>query len=181
MATAIIKEPVKSNSDLLFQSFFTTIDHAHCPCHHSEMPPEPKNFQDIWNHPECADFLQACHLEIQKLEEKKTFQIVDKLDNNTFILSSMWMFDYKFDDNDFLIRYRSKIVVRGDLQPLSFKKIYANTLMMRAFQALATIICAFNLKTRHWDAVNAFLNSILDIDKRIYIHMPEGFKTKGKI
>ena len=96
------------------------------------MPPEPKNFRDIWNYPERAGFLQACHLEIQKLEEKGTFQIVDK-PNNTFILPLMWVFDYKFNDNDFLIRHRFRIMARGDLQPLSFKETYANTLIMRAF------------------------------------------------
>ena len=93
----------------------------------------------------------------------------------------MWVFDYKFDDNDFLVRHRSRIVARGDLQPPSFKETYANTLAMRAFRALAAIICAFDLEARHWDAVNAFLNSLLDPDERVYTHMSEGFKTRGKV
>ena len=54
-------------------------------------------------------------------------------------------------------------------------------LAMRAFRALAAIICAFDLKARHWDAVNAFLNSMLDADERVYTHMPEGFKTRDKV
>ena len=90
------------------------IDHAHQPHHRSEMPPIPKNFRDIWNHPEREGFLQACYLEIQKLEEKETFQVVNKPDN-AFLLPLMWVFDYKFDDNSFFLKHRSRIVTHDDL------------------------------------------------------------------
>src|SRR5690348_11652893 len=106
------------------------------------MPPISKNFRDIWNHSEHAGFLEACHLEIQKLQEKETFQVVNKSDN-AFLLLLMWVFDYKFDDNGFFLKHKSKIMACGDLLPPSSREIYTNTLVMRAFCALAAIICSF--------------------------------------
>ena len=139
-----------------------------------------KNFHNIWNHSEHKDFLQSCHQKIQKLKKKKIFQVINKSDN-TFFLFLMWVFNYKFDDNSFFLKHRSRIVTHDDLQLSIFRKIYTNTLMMQVFCALATIICSFDLEAKHWDAINIFLNSQLDSDKHVYTHMSEDFKIKDKI
>jgi hypothetical protein len=143
------------------------------------MPPLPRNYGALTNHPERNEFLKACDVEIHNLDKRDTFKIVDK-PSNLFIVPLMWVFDYKFDDNGFLLRHRSRIVVRGDLQSPSKKQTYANTLAMRAWRALAALICAFDMETWHFDAVNAFLNSRLNPDEQVYCHMPDGFKEKGK-
>ena len=115
-----------------------------------------------------------------KTREKKIFQIVNKSDN-IFLLFLMWVFDYKFNDNDFFLKHKSRIVICNDLQFSIFRKIYTNMLMMWVFHALATIICSFDLETRYWNAINIFLNSWLDSDEHIYIHMSENFKIRNKI
>ncbi len=72
-------------------------------------------------------------------------------------------------------------MTHDDFQFLFFRKIYVNMLMMWVFHALAAIICSFDLETRHWNAVNVFLNSWLDSDECVYTHMSEDFKTRNKI
>ena len=52
---------------------------------------------------------------------------------------------------------------------------------MHVFQTFAIIIYTFNLKARYWNAVNAFLNNILNIDECVYIHILKGFKTRDKV
>jgi hypothetical protein len=54
--------------------------------------------------------------------------------------------------------------------------IYVATLAAHTFRALMTIAVAFNLKIRQYDAVNAFINSILD--KEIYYSAPKRFKRQ---
>ena len=115
-----------------------------------------------------------------KARKKKIFQIVNKSDN-TFFLFLMWVFDYKFDDNDFFLKYKSRIVIHSNLQFSIFKKIYMNMLMIQVFHAFATIIYNFNLETKHWNAINAFLNSQLDSDECVYTYMSEDFKIRNKI
>ena len=115
-----------------------------------------------------------------KAKEKKIFQVINKL-NNIFLLFLMWVFDYKFDDNNFFLKHKSRIMICDNLQFLIFRKIYINMLMMWVFCVLVAIICSFDLEARYWNTVNIFLNSWLDSDECVYTHMSENFKTRDKI
>jgi hypothetical protein len=104
---------------------------------------------------------------------------VDK-PHGIFIVPLMWVFDYKCDDDGYLLKHKARIVVRGDLQPPSTKDTYARTLATRSTRALMSFIAAFDLEARHLDGVNAFLNSRLEEDEQIHCHMPDGYKIPGK-
>jgi hypothetical protein len=66
--------------------------------------------------------------------------------------------------------------VRGDLQ-YTEQDTYAATLAVRTFRALMGIATAFDLEIRQYDAVNAFINSLLN--EEIYCRAPEGFEREG--
>jgi hypothetical protein len=89
------------------------------------------------------------------------------------------VFTYKFDRQGFLQKFKARICVRGDLQPLSEKEIYAVILAGRSFRMLIALAARWNLKIRQLDAVNAFPNS--ELDEKVYIELPDGFKASGKI
>ena len=93
------------------------------------------------------------------------------------ILLLLWVFTYKFDTDGYLFKFKARICVRGDLQRLDDPTTYAATLAARTFRALMAVTAAFDLETRHLDAVNAFLNSSLD--ETIYCYFPDGFKQLG--
>ena len=82
----------------------------------------------------------------------------------TFI-STTWMFKYKFDIENFLIKYKVRLCVKNDLQNIE-QNVYIVTLTYKIFKIFMTIINVWNLKTRQYDAVNAFTNS--DIDESTY-------------
>jgi hypothetical protein len=73
----------------------------------------------------------------------------------------MWVFTYKFNKDGYLLKYKARLVVRGDLQE-QYSDTYAATLAARLFRALMTLACAFNLKAIQYDVPNAFLNATLD-------------------
>jgi len=77
----------------------------------------------------------------------------------------------------FLIRFKARLCVRGDLQLPNNKETYAATLAGRTFRVLMAITAKFDLETRQLDAVNAFTNSFLDED--IYVKFPDGYKRRG--
>jgi len=52
------------------------------------------------------------------------------------------------------------------------------TLVVKVFRALTAIIVAFNLDIWQGNAVNMFINSL--INKVVYIKCPDGFTIKGK-
>jgi len=57
----------------------------------------------------------------------------------------MWVFTYKLDKDGFIIKYKARLVIRGDLQVSQFKDTYAATLAIRVFKALIAIAAYFNL------------------------------------
>ncbi|PQM43552.1 hypothetical protein VC83_09679 [Pseudogymnoascus destructans] len=90
----------------------------------------------------------------------------------------MWVFTYKFDNSGFLVKYKARLVVRGDLQRYSIHdETYAATLASRTFRALMAITAYFDLDTDQMDAINAFTNS--RIDEEVYVRCADGYKEQG--
>ena len=89
------------------------------------------------------------------------------------------MFRYKFDKHSFLLKFKARICVRGNLQPLSEKDIYTATLAARSFRTLMALAARWDLEVRQLNAVNAFPNS--EFDEEVYIKLPDGYKLPGKI
>jgi hypothetical protein len=87
----------------------------------------------------------------------------------------MWVFTYKFDEDGYLLKYKARLVVRGDLQE-QYGDTYAATLAARLFRALMALTCAFSLKAMQYDVPNAFLNAFLD--RTLHVRTPDGFQDK---
>ena len=74
----------------------------------------------------------------------------------------MWVFTYKFDTDDYLDRYKARLVLRGDLVRYTDEDTYAATLAARVLRALLAIAAYFGLELKQLDAVNAFINALSD-------------------
>ena len=57
--------------------------------------------------------------------------------------------------------------------------MYIITLVRRNFKILIAIATRFDLKIFQYNAINAFVNTLLN--KTIYIRIPVGYKEKGKV
>jgi len=94
-------------------------------------------------------------------------------------LPLMWVFTYKFDVDGYLLKYKARLVVRGDLYVQKEKDTYAATLATRVFRALMAIAAYFDLDIWQFDAINAFGNAYLD--ETVYTHCAEGFEEEEGI
>ncbi len=111
-------------------------------------------------HLHARNFRKAAQVEYETIENRDIWQIVDRFKNeNQQIISLKWVFTYKTDSNDYLIKYEVRIMIRNDLQMIDFQNVYAITLISKVFRVLMTLIAAFNLKTHQLDAINVFLNA----------------------
>ncbi|KAI0993408.1 hypothetical protein K3495_g14777 [Podosphaera aphanis] len=90
-----------------------------------------------------------------------------------------WVFTYKFDDASYLLKFKARICVQGDLQPKSNEDNYAATLVFQVFRLLMSLVAFFDLETIQADAVNAICNSTLD--DGIYLYNPLGFNRRGYV
>ena len=78
------------------------------------------------------------------------------------IFSSItWIFKYKFEDEKYLIKYKTRWYAKDDLQSTE-QDIYTAILIYKIFRALMMMINVWDLKTRQWNAINAFANSNID-------------------
>jgi Reverse transcriptase (RNA-dependent DNA polymerase) len=144
--------------------------------HRDTMPTEPHTWKQMLDHPYSEEFHQAAKAEIQGLENRGTFKYVQKSSISAPKIPLLWVFKYKFDSNGFLVKFKARICVRGDLQ-YTEQDTYAATLAARTFRALISVTAAFDLEIRQYDAVNAFTNSTLN--EEIYCQAPEGFERVG--
>jgi hypothetical protein len=162
---------------------FATSFHGHRGrLHRTEMPPEPRNWTEMLKHPLSQDFQIAARTEYSGLSQKHTFRIINEAEaeaGNHQILPVKWVFTYKFNENGYYTKAKARIVVRGDLQPVTEEENQAATSSARTLRLIIALIARYNLDTRQRDAVNTFLNAMLqDI---VYTRMPQGFGITGKI
>ncbi|EKG09277.1 Integrase catalytic core [Macrophomina phaseolina MS6] len=116
--------------------------------HRDNLPPEPKNFEELLNHPFGDRFMNALLEEIKKLEQIQTWKQVLATQEHAAkkqILPLTWVFKYKFDEEGYLIKFKARLCVRGDLQSTA-QDTYAATLAARIFRGLMAIMAAFDLE-----------------------------------
>jgi hypothetical protein len=122
-------------------------------------------------------FKKVAQIEFDAIDDRDTWKIMNKSENQK-IISLKWVFIYKNDSNDYLTKYKARIVIRSDLQDADSKDVYAVTLTSKIFRMLMTLMIAFHLKTRQLDAVNAFLNA--HNDESVYCQMFDDYKLQSK-
>jgi hypothetical protein len=141
--------------------------------HRDALPPPPRHWNELKHHPHGKQFTAAAYTEFNDCWNKGTFArpdiTVSYIDEAGPL---MWVFTYKFNEDGYLLKYKARLVVRGDLQE-QYGDTYAATLAARLFRALMALACAFNLTARQYDVPNAFLNAILN--RTLYVRTPDGF------
>ena len=95
-----------------------------------------------------AGFPAAAQTEFTALQGKRMFEsipLTPQIASQT-VLPLLWMFTYKFDTDGYLLKYKARICVRGDLQPQTYlHDTYAATLAAKVFRLLMAIIAYFDL------------------------------------
>ena len=129
-------------------------------------------------HPESSGFINAAKLEINYQEKKGTWEEVPRPDN-VKVLPLKWVFTYKLDDQGFLVKYKARICVRGDLQPYTGEDLYAATGAYKTFRIFMAIVGAFDLECDQMDAINAFINAPIKED--VYVQWPPGYKKRNTV
>lgn len=164
-----------------FYSAFSTNKEANPPTrlHRDDLPAEPTHWHEMKRHRFHDEFSAAADLEWSTLIDKDTFMDVPIANHYKEALPLTWVFKYKFDEGGFLVKFKARVCVRGDLQ-MTEKETYAATLAAASFRLLMIIVAAFDLEMIQLDAVNAFLNSKID-DEEIYIRYPNGFEKANRI
>jgi hypothetical protein len=158
-----------------FSAFSAGIVHSRR-IHRDDLPPPPKNWKELLTHPHKEGFIAAANKEIQELTEKETFKYV-KRPQEAQVIPMLWTFLYKLDSDGYLIKYKARLCVRGDMQRLTLKDTYAATLAAKVFRAIMAMVAIFDLDATQGDVQNAFVHS--ELDETVYCACPDGFRVPG--
>ena len=146
--------------------------------HISQLPPEPKSWQQMLKHPKKEEFIAGCNREIKELYGKNTFESIDtNEEDESNYLPLKWVFKYKTDLDGYITKYKSRLVARGDLHA-DESMTYAATVAIQVFRAMMAVSARHKLKVRAYDVKNAYLNARLA--SRIRCQHPPGYFKKGK-
>ena len=92
---------------------------------------------------------------------------------NSTILLVIQVFTYKFDEDRWLEKYKARLVIHRDLYQNDQQETYVATLAVRVFRTLIAVATYFDLNIFQLDAVNTFMNVLLD--EVVYIKIPQGY------
>ncbi len=147
--------------------------------HISNLSKSSLHWRVMLRHSHAEEFIKVAQMKYDAIETKRTWKIVDKRDDYKLI-SLKWVFIYKSDSNDFLFKYKARIVIRDDLQKVNnAQNVYTATFASKIFRMMMIFVVDFHLKIKQLDAVNVFLNVFND--EKIYCHMSNEYKNFEKI
>jgi hypothetical protein len=131
--------------------------------HKDDLLVESRYWKQMLRYRFSQKFQMIVQKEFFELKKRDTFSWIEKANQSRIFL--IWVFKYKFDINDYLKKFKTRLCVRDDLQSID-QNTYAITLIVKTFRALIIISTAFNLEIWQYDAINAFINS--EIDEELY-------------
>jgi hypothetical protein len=130
-------------------------------------------------HSHVERFLKTAQMKYDVIKTRRIWNIVDKR-NDYKLISLKWIFTYKSDFDDFLFKYKARIVIHDDLQKVNnAQNVYVATFASKIFRIMMIFVADFHFKIKQLNAVNVFLNVFND--EKIYYHMSNEYKQFKKI
>ena len=118
--------------------------------HRNDFLTKFKFYHQMLKHSKIVDFLRVISVEIKALQSKQTWKKMFwshvKKAKKTFIFTT-WVFKYKFDNDDYLMKHKIRLCARKNLQQTK-QNVYAVTLIIKIFRAFMIIIIVFDLNIR---------------------------------
>jgi hypothetical protein len=106
------------------------------------------HWKTMLRHSHVEEFLKDAQMKYDVIETRRIWKIVDKR-NDYKLISLKWIFIYKSDFDDFLFKYKARIVIRDDLQKINnAQNVYAATLASKIFRMMMTFVVDFHLKIK---------------------------------
>jgi hypothetical protein len=148
---------------------------------------EPLTFEEAINSSESHLWWDAIKEELRSLKDNNVYTVVDdargRASSTTHAhpIASKWVFKKKLLAND-KIRYKARLVVRGDLQNDDVET-FAPVAKMTTVRALVAVATARNLEIEQLDVKTAFLYAKLK--ETVFMKAPKGYgsndESDGKI
>ena len=137
----------------------------------------PKSQKEAYNRPDAHLWKEAERVEMETLLGKRTYELVDDaLRQGKRVLPTRWTYALKRDAAGNIVRYKARLVARGDLQA---RHTYGETSSPTARTAMIRMLLATAVKRScfisSFDIKCAFVSALIDTE--IFISLPEGYQA----
>src|SRR4051812_37446420 len=101
---------------------------------------------------------------------------IENLSINATVLPCKWVYTIKPGITEW---YKTRLVIRGDLQDPLGLNTYAPVAKLVTFRALMTIVAYNKLYLHEMDVITAFLHAGLSSEQRVYMQIPPDVNGKS--
>ena len=135
--------------------------------------------QEAMAGPEKEEWLEAEGVEMGRLKEMRTFELVEK-PPGAKVVGSVWVLKKKQDENNVLMKRKARICAQGFSQVpgVDFGRTSAPTARLSSLRFILALAAAQDWEIHQIDFKNAYLNG--DLDEEIYMKQPPGWEEPGR-
>jgi len=138
---------------------------------------EPRSYVEAVKSPQADEWKKAMLHELDAIYKQEAFEEIAHLPDpeNKKAIGSHWVFKVKRDSEGKVIRYKARVVARGDQQRegIDYAETYAPTARMGHLRLALALAGKYGWEIQQMDVCTAFLGSVLRKD--IYMHPTPGY------
>lgn len=142
---------------------------------------DPRTYKEATSGPDAKQWEESIASEYQSLVSKGTFEVVD-LPPGRKAIPSTYVFKEKTGPDGQTIKFKTRIVARGDFQKegIDFGQVYAPVPRLDTVRAVFAYAASRGWDIDQLDFKSAFLNG--DLEEEVYMKPPEGYSAgPGKV
>ena len=138
--------------------------------------PEPQNMNECRQINDWPKWKEAMQAELHSLIKRDVFGHVVQTPASIKPVGNKWVFVQKRNENNDIIRYKSRLVAQGFSQrpDIDYEETYSPVMDAITFRFLISLVVSEKLDMRLMDVITAYLYGFIDSD--IHMKIPEGFK-----
>jgi hypothetical protein len=108
------------------------------------------NWKKMLKHLYATQWQKTAQIKYNAINDKNTWIIIDKFEVQRMKITSLkWIFIYKIDLNNFLLKFKTRIMIRKNLQMINnVQSVYTTILALKIFRMWRIMMIVYQLKTR---------------------------------
>lgn len=138
------------------------------------------NWNEAMNGPLRQGYWKAAENEIVALENKDSWDVIDRTEEMN-VLPSTWAFKCKRFPDGSVRKLKARFCVRGDrqIQDVDFHETWAPVVNWNTVRLMLILSQVLGLSTKQVDYTTAFLHA--PIEEEVFVAMPRGFSEPNKV
>jgi len=140
----------------------------------------PMCYNHIYNREDKQLWFKAIKNELDNLYKNNVMTFIKSIPDNHNVIATKWIFAIKRNKNNEIIKYKARLVARGDKQihGIDYSIIYSPTLDIVCIRLILFLASKFKWNVFQLDIQAAYLNAPIYED--VYVKIPQGDINFGK-